>query len=59
MPGRVVKRLRLLTSMFEAKDSGDRRRADKALAEANRWLRRYPLTFASWKPAINCGKHIP
>jgi hypothetical protein len=43
MPGRAVKRLRLLTSMFEAKDSGDRRRADIALADANRWLRRYPF----------------
>ena len=43
MPGRAVKRLRLLTSMFRARDSGDRREADKALAEANRWLKRHPF----------------
>jgi hypothetical protein len=38
---RVVKRLCLLTSMFKARDSGDRREADKVMAEANRWLKRY------------------
>ncbi len=29
--------------MFKARDSGDRREADKALAEANHWLKRYPF----------------
>ena len=43
MPGRAVKRLDLLTSMFRARDSGDRQEADKVLAEANRWLKRYPF----------------
>ena len=43
MPGRAVKRLGLLTSMFKARDSGDRQKADKALSEANRWLKRYPF----------------
>ena len=43
MPGRTVKRLGLLTRMFKARDSGDRQKADKALAEANRWLKRYPF----------------
>ena len=43
MPGRAIKRLRLLTSMFKARDSGDRRQADKALSEANHWLKRYPF----------------
>jgi hypothetical protein len=42
MPDRAVKRLRLLERMVKARDSGDRRQADKALVEANRWLRRYP-----------------
>ena len=43
MPGRAVKRLDLLTSMFKARDSGDRQKADKALAAANRWLKLYPF----------------
>ena len=43
MAGRAVKRLGLLTTMFKARDSGDRREADKVLAEANRWLKRYPF----------------
>ena len=43
MPGRAVKRLRLLTSLFKARGSGDRREADNALIEANRWLERYPF----------------
>ncbi len=43
LPGRAIERLDLLTSMFKARDSGDRRKADKALAEANRWLKQYPF----------------
>lgn len=39
---RVVKRLRLLEKMMRARYSGNRHEADKALVEANRWLRRYP-----------------
>jgi hypothetical protein len=41
-PDRVVKRLRLLEKMSKVRDPGDRREADRALVEANRWLRRYP-----------------
>jgi len=41
-PDRVVERLRLLEKMGKFRDSGDRREADQALVEANRWLRRYP-----------------
>jgi hypothetical protein len=43
MPGRAIKRLRLLDSLIKARGSVDRREADKALAEANRWLKRYPF----------------
>jgi hypothetical protein len=43
MPGRAIKRLDLLDSLIKARGSGDRHEADKALAEANRWLRRYPF----------------
>ncbi len=43
LPGRAVKRLGLLTNIFKARDSGDRRQADKASAQANRWLKRYPF----------------
>jgi hypothetical protein len=42
-PGRVVKRLRLLESLVKARDSDDRREADRALIEANRWLERHPF----------------
>ncbi|MEW6638010.1 MAG: hypothetical protein AB1425_14490 [Actinomycetota bacterium] len=41
-PGRVIRRLRLLDELIEARESSDRRRADRALVEATRWLRRYP-----------------
>ena len=43
MPGRAIKRLSLLTSMYKASDSGDRKQADKAMSEANRWLKHYPF----------------
>jgi hypothetical protein len=43
MLGQAVIRLDLLTKMFKARNSGDRRKADKAMAEANRWLKRYPF----------------
>ena len=59
MPGRALKRLRLLTSMFKARDSGDRREADKALAEANRWLRRYPFDLRVMKARDQLRKAHP
>lgn len=43
MPGRAVKRLRLLDGLIEARRSADRNQADKVLVEATRWLRRYPF----------------
>ena len=43
MPGRAVKRLRLLDSLIKARGSADRSQADEVLVEANRWLSRYPF----------------
>ena len=43
MPGRAVKRLRLLDSLIKARGSADRSQADEVLVEANRWLTRYPF----------------
>ena len=43
MPGRAVKRLRLLDNLIKARGSADRSQADEVLVEANRWLTRYPF----------------
>ncbi len=43
MPGRAVKRLRLLDGLIKARGSADRSQADEVLVEANRWLTRYPF----------------
>ena len=43
MPGRAVKRLRLLDNLIKARGSADRSQADEVSVEANRWLTRYPF----------------
>jgi hypothetical protein len=40
---RVIRRLRLLDNLIEARRSADQSRADEVLVEANRWLRRHPF----------------
>ena len=40
---RVIRRLHLLDDLIEARRSFDRSRADGALVEANRWLKRHPF----------------
>ena len=40
---RVIRRLGLLDDLIEARRSFDRSRADGALVEANRWLKRHPF----------------
>ena len=45
--------------MFKARDLGDRREADKVLAEANRWLRRYPFDLRVMKARDQLRKAHP